>query len=204
MPAQLSTPVDPQQLNTNLNASFTGGTDPSVQPPLPQTNSPLAEEIALDVLDKVLTDVEQNRTAQVLAQAVVQPASQTQPQTIISQGAGPAAKESLTITPQEVGPSSTAGVEYEPNPEMPPDVESYLERVEQDPQQIPHEVVLSGQDFSVVPQKTMSQPVIVLPITPELEAEGKKQNPSFSVRWLVEWSQRIMKIFSGKVIYRQD
>ena len=113
------------------------------------------------------------------------------------------AKESIALSSQEISSAGPA-VEYEPNPEIAPEVESYMEKVESHPEQIPHEVVLSGQDMLVTPPKTMSQPVIVLPITPDEEAVGAKKSPKFSIRWLVEWSRRIMRMFSGKVIYRQD
>jgi hypothetical protein len=46
--------------------------------------------------------------------------------------------------------------------------------------------------------------VVVLPITEEVEEAGKKKNPNFSIRWLVEWSQRIIKMFAGKVVYKRE
>jgi hypothetical protein len=45
--------------------------------------------------------------------------------------------------------------------------------------------------------------VIVLPITPATEDAGERKNPKWSIRWLVEWSRKLMKAFSGKIIYRE-
>jgi len=52
-----------------------------------------------------------------------------------------------------------------------------------------------------LPQAPALKPVIILPITPEVEAVGAKKGPQWSVRWLVEWSRRLMKMFSGKILY---
>lgn len=213
MPAQTSDQPVTSPFTT-VKSSFTGGGN--TPPSSPVTNP--AEDIALDTLDQVLTDVEfqQAQVAQAVAQPVapaapVMPVAPTapdpapqvaQPQPAVR--TGPAAKESLAIAPQEMVSAGAAGVEYERSPEIPPEVESYMEKVGSDPHQMPHEVVISGQDIAITPPKTMTQPVIVLPITPEEEAVGEKKNPSFSIRWLVEWSRKIMRMFSGKVIYRQE
>jgi len=42
-----------------------------------------------------------------------------------------------------------------------------------------------------------------LPITKKEDKEGRKKSPKYSFRWLVEWSHKIIKVFAGKVIYRQ-
>lgn len=95
-------------------------------------------------------------------------------------------------------------VEQEPNPEIPPEVEHYLQRVEDNAQQAPEEIVLADGQLTMPTEHNLpAKPVVVLPITPEQEKQGAKENPKFSIRWLVEWSRKIMKIFVGKVIYRE-
>jgi hypothetical protein len=94
-------------------------------------------------------------------------------------------------------------VEVEPSPEIPPEVESYLQKVEDHADTAPKEIVIAdGSDTQPNNHNYPSQPVVVLPITQDVEKEGAKKNPKFSIRWLVEWSRKIMKTFSGKVIYR--
>lgn len=94
-------------------------------------------------------------------------------------------------------------VEYETTPEIPVEVESFLQRVEDNQDQLPQEIVIAGNAAQLINQPPALKPVIVLPITPEIEAVGAKKNPQFSVRWLVEWSRRLMKMFSGKILYSE-
>jgi hypothetical protein len=95
-------------------------------------------------------------------------------------------------------------VETEPNMEMPPEVEAYISQVENQPNQIPDQIVIadpaSNQPITATPA---AKPVIILPITPEMEKAGEHKNSSFSIRWLVEWSRKLMKEFAGQVIYRK-
>lgn len=94
-------------------------------------------------------------------------------------------------------------VEVEPSPEIPPEVESYLQKVEDHANTAPKEIVIAdGSNTQPNNHNYPSQPVVVLPITPEIEKQGANKSTRFSVRWLVEWSRKIMKMFSGKVIYR--
>lgn len=93
--------------------------------------------------------------------------------------------------------------EVEKTNELPPEVEGFLKTVEDHHDQIPQEIVISNPQTGQALPRVMAQPVIVLPITPEVEEEGKKKKVHYSVRWLVEWSWKIMKVFSGKVVYRK-
>jgi hypothetical protein len=95
-------------------------------------------------------------------------------------------------------------VEVEANPEIPVEVEGYLQHVEDNQAQLPSEVVITTdvtQPF--MPAKPLT-PVVVLPITPEIEKVGGSKNPHWSVRWLVEWSKKLMKMFNGSVIYAES
>lgn len=95
-------------------------------------------------------------------------------------------------------------VEYEKTPELPPEVESYIKQVEDHQDQLPQEVVIAQTDATIQPTTYLAKPVIVLPITAEDEQLGKGKGPHDSISWLLEWSHKIIKIFSGKVIYRQE
>jgi hypothetical protein len=88
--------------------------------------------------------------------------------------------------------------------EMSPEVDGYLKKVENQPDQLPQEVVIVNDPQAPMPTKYLAKPVIVLPITPEIEKRGSHQSPKQSIRWLVAWSQKIMKMFSGQIVYRSD
>jgi hypothetical protein len=95
-------------------------------------------------------------------------------------------------------------VEYEKIPEIPVEVESYLQRVEDHHETAPTEVIIADGTHEVSTNQYPSRPVIVLPITKEEEKEGAKKSPKFSFRWLYEFSQKIIRMFTGKVIYKPE
>ncbi len=95
-------------------------------------------------------------------------------------------------------------VEVEKLPEIPVEVESFLHRVEENQDQAPDEIVIADGTVETVKASYPSTPVVVLPITEEEEKEGEKKSPIFSLRWLVEWSHKVVKLFAGKAIYRKD
>ncbi len=105
------------------------------------------------------------------------------------------------VTGGEVG--GLQHVEQEVSPEISPEISEFIEKVETHTDQQPQEIVITAQGDSSMQPAHMPQPVVVLPITPEVETFGAKQKTTFSVRWLVEWSRKLMKVFSGKIIYRQ-
>ena len=51
---------------------------------------------------------------------------------------------------------------------------------------------------------TQVKPVVVLPITERQKEEAKKKGIHFSLRWLAEWADKIKKIFSGAVLYKEE
>lgn len=205
---------------------------PTPAVPAAPVNATPSVQDSLDVLDKVLTEVEQARAvtaptsvagdqlgSQSVSPAVSQPAPQPAfdpvspviPQvvdqatdTLNSGYTGTTAKESAAASPQAV--EMATGVQYvetEKSPEIPVEVESYLQKVEQEDIQLPDEIVIADQTQTPLASHYVRQPVIVLPITPEVEAAGASKSPVTSVRWLVEFSRKLMKMFTGKVIYRE-
>lgn len=95
-------------------------------------------------------------------------------------------------------------VEQEKNPEIPVEVESFLSRVEDHHETAPTEVVIADGTAEVPTTQYPSQPVIVLPLTEAESEEGLKKSPKFSLRWLAEFGQKIIRMFTGKVIYKQE
>lgn len=111
----------------------------------------------------------------------------------------PAAPDAASV---DVG-GAVQHVEVEKNPEIPTEVEGFLQRVEDFSAKPPQEVVIADGTNEQATANYPSRPVIVLPITQEEEKKGKNKSPRNSIRWLVEWSHKIVKMFAGKVIYRQ-
>ena len=204
-----------------------------VAPTPPPAPDDLSDAQKLDLFEQVLDQVEEQPlqlapTAPVAQAstppAPAQPSVQPPVGTVIDQALPYALQATDPLNPPQAGHStakerveSTAapdtstidagtGVQYveqEKSPEIPVEVESYLKKVESHADSQPHEVVIADGSIEQAGTAYPSRPVIVLPITEEIEEEGQKKSPKFSVRWLVEWSHKIIKMFAGKVIYRE-
>lgn len=148
---------------------------------------------------------ETGELAQVLPSAILSATNTLNPTT-----AATTAKEAEGLRSPDKSNQAEAGtgiqaVEIEKNPELPPEVEGFINKVEQQADQLPKEIVIADAIKNLPQHHPLpKQPVVILPITPEIEKTGATKSPKFSVRWLVEWSRRIMKMFVGKVIYRQS
>ena len=183
--------------------------DPAQQPSEPAQSQPLSPQPQPQPQNSTgTTTVTADATvAQVLPTAIVDATAQTSlnPSHTIS---GPHKEVAdATVTVEKPNVDNVPGVQYveqEQYPEfeqLPPEVESFISKVESHEGQLPHEVVVAEKNAPEPTNKYLAQPVIVLPITPKVEKEGAHQKMNFSVRWLVEWSHKIMKMFSGKVVY---
>lgn len=122
---------------------------------------------------------------------------------------GGMAKEAplLSVTVEHPAVDQAGGVQYvetEKSHELPPEVEGFIKKVEDNIDQIPQEVVISDPQSGQQLPRVLATPVVVLPITPKTEDEGKRKSESYSIRWLIEWSWKMMKTFSGKVVYRDE
>ena len=160
---------------------------------LPADNS-TASAKTLNTLEETLNQVE------ALSPPTAEPPIKTNP----SVTSRKEAVESVSL--DQVALDAARGVqeaEAEPQPEISPEVESYLQKVEEQKDSAPQEIVIAdGSQTTPTDHPYPAQPVVVLPITAEEEKVGVKKSPKFSVRWLVEWSRRLMKVFMGKIIYR--
>lgn len=115
-------------------------------------------------------------------------------------------KELGSLKATEMPPVSelggTAGVEKEP---LPPEVSSWMQKVEQEnaelnletlpPIQVPN-VAASNQ----VPQKDM----FILPLGSQDFAIGLHANVNQSLRWLVTWAKRLMKQLKGQTAFQDQ
>lgn len=138
----------------------------------------------------------------------VESAQQTQPPT------QPAQPTSSSVSKESIAGGAVAslelpgGMQYadiEPVPEISPEIESFLQHAQEQPDKLPEEIVKAAAQFhqeSV--NEAVAQAVKVLPITKVQAEEGKKKNTSFAVRWLVEFSNKVSHLFAGKSIYRAD
>jgi hypothetical protein len=192
----------------------------------PKSDDKTKNQESIDLFEKILGEVESTAPeppADSLSQepapvaGVVPTQDLTQTESTTSESAqsatvvpqqGSTHKENLAVNQALAVESATAPVvEFEVAPEKPeisPEVSSFLEHVENHQEQLPQEIVIADAQQMVMPPKPIAQPVIVLPMTQEEEKAGEGKSVTWSVRWLVEWSRKIMKIFSGKVIYREE
>lgn len=179
----------------------------------PQTQ-PEQEKLDLDLFEQVLDEMDQEKittTTQPVLSA--QPPPSTSPLTKPNIDLPPLDQSPVSISRKEaeVGLQTSveqaAGiqvVEAEKSPELSPEVEKYLQEVHDDKDQAPKEIAIADEIANLPTQNQfVSEPVIVVPITPEIERRGKRKSPKFSIRWLVEWSQKIIKMFAGKVVYME-
>lgn len=194
------------RLMSRLRSSFSTTPQSSLKPASINTT-----QGKLGILDQVLTEIEKGAlkdNAGVIAQAMPQAAlnvtdtlNPTQPTASLKESV---AAVSPDISSAEAG-AGLQQVEYEPSPELPVEVESYLQSVEKNQDQALEEIVIAdGTTQPSVAHPPIKKPVIVLPITAEEEKSGQKKPLHWSFRWLVEWSKKIMKMFSGEVVYRQE
>lgn len=57
---------------------------------------------------------------------------------------------------------------------------------------------------AAAPVAVSDKPVVVLPITAKSKEEAKFKSTKYSVKWLVEWCEKIAKVFSGAVVYKEE
>lgn len=158
----------------------------------------------LNTFESVLDEI-QNTAPHGLVQAVDEATDTLNPQS----GAPRTAKERIELGGSVDAKQIDLGggvqvVEQEKNPEIPVEVESFLQRVADHHETAPTEVIIADGTSEVSTNNYPSQPVIVLPITQEEEKKGARMSTKKSFRWLVEFSQKIIRMFTGKVIYRQE
>jgi len=98
-------------------------------------------------------------------------------------------------------------------------VDSYLERVEKEPEissdvagvvkpspsgQVTLPSQITDDQGQVIAQSVPDEPQINLPLTESQVREGLHHKVVDSLRWLAEWSVMIIKKYPGRVFYRQS
>lgn len=112
-------------------------------------------------------------------------------------------KEVLSTVPSAEVPTGQSA-EVEPSPENSPEMDKFVEKVEQHVVKPPTETVIAQAEPAPVP-KTVSQPVVVLPATQKTINQGRGKGTAFSVRWLAEWCLRQIRKFKDiLVVYREN
>lgn len=95
-------------------------------------------------------------------------------------------------------------IEHEPSVEIAPEVQGWIEKIEQEKLNIPEHIVVADDTAAQPTGNYASSPVIVLPMTEDQVKKGLNQNVKQSVRWLATWCVRVIKMFKGSVVYRQE
>lgn len=188
--------------------------DPVPTPPPPIADQPqLSPQELLQRRQQARTDQVIEESMQTVApaapQAIAEATDSLNPQVAGATGAkerldGSAGAPDASQADTEQAIGDVTHVEQERTPELSPEVEAYLTKIQDHANQLPQEIAIADDGQEIQAKPYVAQPVIVLPIDEETEKAGLKKNTTFSIRWLVEWSRKIMKMFSGKVVYRQD
>lgn len=96
-------------------------------------------------------------------------------------------------------------VELGENAEIEPEVESWIEKLEQAGEvHLPQPVTHDDQVIVADAGAQITQDRVVLPVTLSGQKMNLKKKPEESARWLAVWIERITKIFSGKYRYREE
>lgn len=187
------------------------GSDPTVIPaaiqPEPQAQQPQfdpTQQIAAPQLE-----LQESLQLDPTAQAVLSNIQQTSTTLNPANPAPASAKETFERPAAPDASSIDAGgavqqVEVERNPELPVEVEGFLQRVEDFSAKQVQEVVIADGTNEQAAVTYPSRPVIILPITQEEEQKNKRKSPRNSIRWLIEWSHKVIKMFAGKVLYKTE
>jgi len=109
--------------------------------------------------------------------------------------------DNLTALAQEVPGAQV--VDVEKSAEVPPEVESWMEKVEHHEVKAPTQTVVADKTAQMPTGNYASQPVIVLPATQKAVKAGMRKGVQNSIRWLAEWCVKMMKKFHGLVVYRE-
>ena len=186
--------------------------DPTFDPPASQVNQqlqPQAQSQFDPAQQPVPLEPQESFQPDPTAQAVLSTLQQA-PGTLNPANPAPAsAKETFERPAAPDASSIDAGgavqqVEVERNPELPVEVEGFLQRVEDFSAKQVQEVVIADGTNEQAAVTYPSRPVIILPITQDEEQKNKRKSPRNSIRWLIEWSHKVIKMFAGKVLYKTE
>ena len=111
-------------------------------------------------------------------------------------------KEILTQLDRAKEKEKAPVYEYK-EPEVSPEVEGWLEKLEKGEEIRLPQPVTDDQGQVVLDDSTPQEPKIVLPLTKEEMERGLHKKVWESMRWLAEWCKRLIKKASGRVFYKE-
>ena len=94
-------------------------------------------------------------------------------------------------------PVEETGVEPEINKEVKPLIQKVEEEI------YLSKPIMDDYGQPLVSPPAPQQPKIVLPVTKTAYLYGLTQKVTESIRWLAEWCLRLVKIFGGKITFRE-
>lgn len=196
------------QTQTQIQTQPLEPLQPQVDPQIPAQAFPVAVDQAYQDQQAQSAQLSQSGAASRKESSAANVASTLDSASAIDGSGGGASDTALELGATTAANATEVGaniqyVEQERNPELPVEVEGFLQHVEDNFDQAPEEIVLADlEEPQPLPTKVPKQSVVVLPITPDQEKVAARKGTKFSVKWLVEWSRKIMKIFEGSVVYR--
>ncbi len=159
-------------------------------------------DLALKAIDEAKKQVTGEPITSLAHPAIQQMAAKTN-QVVATPVSGKERAAAVSPDARVVDAVSDQSVEVEKSPEISPEVSEYVQRVEDHADQLAEPIVIDGKQLSTQPHHP-TQPVVVLPISMADEKKARFKGVKFSIRWLIEFSHKIVKEFVGSVIYRQD
>ncbi len=92
-------------------------------------------------------------------------------------------------------------IDVEPDLKIEKEVEGYLEKVEKE--QFLNQPINDAYGQPLISPPVPQEPKIVLPLDQNQYVLGAKQKVTESIRWLVTWCGRIIKILGARAIFRE-
>lgn len=198
-------PVSQQWLPSDQPATQQDPVPALVQDVVPeQAPSILSNEQKLATFEAILSDLESQNVATATKEPLATPAD---PALAAPQYPRTGPNKEVAPGTLQVSAELPGGMQYidsEPSPEISPELEIYLQKVEEAEAHISEEVITAAQPPIQQSPAPLPQNVKVLPITKEVEEAGMKKNTSNSIRWLVAFSRKLAEMFKGKAIYRVE
>ena len=186
---------------------------------------------ALNVLEQVLDETEALREPSVIDQVLPQAventfveAEEAETASQVAQAVGSRQKETIknpvavetpvvedSVSSESVSASETAPqAEQASNPEI-AELSQEIKEIGQETKEQREQAEIQKQQAEINNLATAAKqtpvavdPVVVLPVTENTMQEGQRKGTKFSLRWLTEWAEKISKMFSGAVLYKEE
>jgi len=204
-------------------SSSSSGKYPTIGKFLPQTSSQQTvfpdpeikenDDKSLDLLDQLVTQTLANQgdSLQSASDASTQVSSRAK-ETLLNQvqlNTENPLPEEIIKPPETIATIKSA--ESAPSPEV-AELSKELQEVSKETKEQREQAMIKEKQqeinnlaaLSTTPVAVSDKPVVVLPITAKSKEEAKFKGTKYSVRWLLEWCEKIAKAFSGAVVYKEE